>query len=110
MSEFLDGFADALQEIDTDDDLVPSRFTWQGLTDAPCMVSGATRGGKLEEFGFASYVDVVVIIRGSLFGGNYPIRQQTFTANGQLYQIDTVLTPAGSPFIRIAGTSATKGA
>ncbi len=110
MSEFTNGFADALQEIDEDADLFPGSFTWGSLSDAPCVVSGATKGGKLEEFGFAAYVDVVVIIRGSLFGGTFPNRGQTFTANGQVYSVDTVLKPSETPFVRIAGVSATKGA
>src|SRR5689334_19452916 len=101
MSEFTDGFADALQELDEDPDLFPGTFTWGSLSNAPCFVSGATKGGKLEEFGFAAYVDVVVIIRGSLFGGTFPNRGETFTANGQQYGVDVVLKPTGTPFIRI---------
>lgn len=109
MSAFTDGFADALAELDTDSDLYPGTFTWGSLTNAPCTVTRATAGGKLEEFGFGSLVDVIIVIRGSLFAGTYPKRGQTFTANGQSYGIDTVLKPSETPFVRIAGVSTTRG-
>ncbi len=110
MSEFTDSFADALGEIDGDADLIPGTFTWGSLTDAPCTVTGALKGGNLDPFGRAVTRQVIIIIRGALFGDTFPNEGQTFTANGVTYGVESVLKPTGSPFVKIVGVSSTRGA
>ena len=104
-----DDFAEALQEIE-DPDLVPTIMTWAGA-DYPCFASGATRGGKLETFGWAVDDDLVIIVRGKLFPGTpRPEKGQTLECRGIRYGIERVMTAPAECFLRIACVNASKGA
>ncbi len=106
---FTDDFAEALGELDTDPDLVQSTFTWAD-NPYPCFASGATKGAKLEDFGYAVNADIVVVVRGGLFGDTRPARGQEFSVAGKFYRIDMILTAPNAAFLRIAGVSPSKGA
>jgi hypothetical protein len=110
MSEFTNGFAEALGEIDSDEDLIPCTFTWGSVSNAPCTVTGANKGGNLDPFGREVTRQVTVVIRRDLLGDAIPNEGQTFTANGVIYGVESVTVPAGSPFVKIMGVSNTRGA
>lgn len=105
---FLNDFADALQELE-DPELVPATITWSGA-DYSCFASQATKGGKLETFGFGVDEDLVIIVRGALFQNGVPERGDTIVFLGTTYRIDRILTAPSSCFLRLACVNASRGA
>jgi hypothetical protein len=103
MDEFLDGLIEIEQE-------VPQTFTWSG-DDYSCFASRATKGGKLEHFGFGIDEDLVIIVRAALFGADGPFPERGHTVEYQeiTYRIDKVLTAPASSFLRLACVNASRG-
>jgi hypothetical protein len=105
---FTDEFAEALAELE-DPSLVAATITWAG-TDYPCFASQATKGGRLESYGWGVDEDLVIIVRGQLFGEGPPTRGTTLIFNEVTYRIDRVLTAPASCFLRLACVNASRGA
>jgi hypothetical protein len=109
----IDEFIEGLLEIEPE---IPQTFTWPapplaGGQDYACFASRATKGGKLEHFGFGIDEDLVIIVRASLFGeGPFPERGQTVEFAEITYRIDKVLTAPASSFLRLACVNASQGA
>lgn len=101
MEEFLEG----LREIQPE---VPASFTWAG-DEYECSASGATKGGKLESFGFGVYEDLVIVVRVELFGDAQPQKEQLLVFNGRSYRIDHVMTAPADTFLRLTCKNASMG-
>lgn len=107
----IDEFIAGLEEIEPE---VPQTVTWNG-TEYPCFASGATRGGKLEHFGFGVDDDLVIILRGELFqdgNGNptaTPLKGQMVIFRTIEFRIDRVLTAPASAFLRLTLVNASRG-
>jgi len=106
---FTDEFAEVLAELDSDDELVPATINWNG-GDYRCIASGATKGGRLESYGWGIDEDLVVIVRGGLFADAKPARGQTLVFREVTYRIDRVLSAPADCFIRLACVNASRGA
>ena len=105
---FTDEFAEALAELE-DPDLVAATITWAG-TDYPCFASQATKGGRLESYGWGVDEDLVIIIRGAQLQSGSPERGETLIYKDTTYRIDRVLTAPASCFLRLACVNASRGA
>jgi hypothetical protein len=106
---FMDEFAAVLAEME-DGDLAPASFYWNNGTYS-CFANGATKGGRLESYGWATEEDLIIIVRGELFAADErPVKGQTLVFAETTYRIDHVLTAPSAAFLRIACVSAARGA
>ena len=105
---FTDEFNEALLELE-DQDLVVQGFTWNG-NDYPAFIDGATKGGRLESYGWGIDLDLVIIVRTSAFNGSLPARNDEIIFNGVVYRIDKILTAPRSMFLRLGCVSTNRGA
>ncbi len=107
---FTDDFGEVLGEIQDEQELCPGVFDWNGTAYA-CTANGATRGGRLESYGWAVDEDLVIIVRAALFGAAArPVKGQTVIYRDATYRIDRVLTAPGDSFLRLACVNASRGA
>lgn len=113
---FTDEFADCLAELEGE---IPQSFIWEG-NEYPCFASGATKGGRLEAYGWGVHEDLIIIVRGSLFGGTYPDKNDAITfisrhPDGTERErvsliVDHDLTAPNSCYLRLACMNADRGA
>lgn len=103
----IDEFAADLASVEGE--VAPQSFTWNGET-YPCFASGSTRGASGAGIEWNATDDLTIVVRGSLFSGATPEKEQTITYNSRLYRIDNVLTAPGSAFLRLSCVYASRGA
>ena len=103
---FTDDFAASLASIEP---MLNQAITWNGL-DYPCIATRKRKGANLEMGGWGIDAELIVIVRGSVFGGVLPARGQTITFAAIDYRINDITTAPGDAFLRLACVDASRGA
>ena len=92
--------AEGLKELESTE--APQSCNWNGA-DFPCLVSSLTRGRPSGPGGFTTEAALVLFVRVELFSAEAPLpaAKQTLLYNAHRYRIESVITPAGSPFVKL---------
>lgn len=103
---FSEEFQESMASVE---DALGQTVTWAG-TEYPCHASGITRASRADGGLWNATDDLTVVIRGELFTGAMPVRDQVLTYAGANYRIATVMTAPGNAFVRLTCVYEFKGA
>ncbi len=82
------------------DGINPLTFTWNG-SSYPCVPGSVRRGKTLGSGGYLLEADLVIFVRAAVFEAAAPDIKQHLVFDDRTYRIDDIVTPAGTPFLKL---------